>query len=128
MSPLLQYCLPALGICRNFPRKLVFAPCDFMGLNLGHLFTLQEIARIKEIKKLGCDTNYAWSSALIDNLATASLIKTTWQFLHSNSFTLKHDITLVLPRHRDQFLMEAFLSLPISEHELVACNHCRMYL
>jgi hypothetical protein len=29
MAPILQYCLPALGICRNFPRKLVFSTFDY---------------------------------------------------------------------------------------------------
>jgi hypothetical protein len=49
MSPLLQYCLPTLGICRNFPRLLVFSPLDFMGLHIMHLYTLQEIIRIKDM-------------------------------------------------------------------------------
>jgi hypothetical protein len=39
MAPLLQYCLPALGVCRNFPRNLVFSTLDYMGLDtLPHLF------------------------------------------------------------------------------------------
>jgi hypothetical protein len=25
MAPVLRYCLPTLGICQNFPRKLVFS-------------------------------------------------------------------------------------------------------
>jgi len=49
LAPLLQYCLPAMGICRNFPRKLVFSTLEHMGLNIVHLHTLQEILRIKDI-------------------------------------------------------------------------------
>jgi hypothetical protein len=49
MAPILQYCLPELGVCRNFPRKLVFATTDFMGLGLLQLFTVQEAARLKDI-------------------------------------------------------------------------------
>jgi len=30
MAPLLQYLLPALGVCRNFPRRLVFSTLDYM--------------------------------------------------------------------------------------------------
>ncbi len=37
MQPILHYGLPALGICRNFPRKMVFAPHKYMGLGFKHL-------------------------------------------------------------------------------------------
>jgi hypothetical protein len=49
MAPLLQYCLPALGVCRNFPRRLVFSTLDYMGLDIKHLFILQENFWIKDI-------------------------------------------------------------------------------
>jgi hypothetical protein len=47
MRPLLMHGLPAMGICR--PRDLVFAPALYMGIFFKHLYTLQEIARIKDI-------------------------------------------------------------------------------
>jgi hypothetical protein len=34
MAPILQYCLPALGVCRNFPWKLVYLTLDYLGLNI----------------------------------------------------------------------------------------------
>jgi hypothetical protein len=49
MAPLLSYVLPALGICRNFPRNLVFAPHKYMGLGIKHIHTIQEITRLKDI-------------------------------------------------------------------------------
>jgi hypothetical protein len=49
MSPLLQYALPALGICRSFPRDIVFALIKYAGLGIKHLHTNQEIARLKDI-------------------------------------------------------------------------------
>ena len=49
MAPILMYGLPALGICRYFPRKLVFAPIKYMGLGIPHLYTIQEIAKLKDI-------------------------------------------------------------------------------
>jgi hypothetical protein len=89
MSPLLQYCLLALGICRNFPCLLVFAPYEFMGLNIWHLHTLQDLMRLKDIifnifngtltgllytsslelllLELGCNTEFQWSPTLIDH-------------------------------------------------------------
>ncbi len=49
MSPILRYALPALGICRNFPRHLVFAPGKYMGVGIQHLYSAQEIMCIKDI-------------------------------------------------------------------------------
>jgi hypothetical protein len=49
MAPILRYCLPALGVCRNFSRTLVFSTLDYVGMNLQHLYTLQESLRIKDI-------------------------------------------------------------------------------
>jgi len=150
MAPLLQYCLPALGICRNFPRLLVFSPLDHMGLNILHLHTLQEIVRLKDmifhsingtltgllytsslellLLELGCSSAYNWYCDLIDTLSTASLVKDTWKFLVSHKILLKHNIDLTPPRQGDQFIMEAILACDPPLQEIVACNHCRMYL
>jgi hypothetical protein len=49
LAPLLRYCLPALGICRHFLRRLVFSTYDYMGLNFLHIYTIQEIFRLKDI-------------------------------------------------------------------------------
>jgi hypothetical protein len=49
MTPLLNYVLPALGICRTFPRNLVFAPLQYMGLGIKHIHTVQDINRLKDI-------------------------------------------------------------------------------
>jgi hypothetical protein len=49
MSPILNYALPAVGICRSFPRTIVFSPIKYLGLGIKHLYTLQEISRIKDI-------------------------------------------------------------------------------
>jgi hypothetical protein len=152
MAPLLHYCLPAIGVCRFFPRKLVHAPHDYMGLSLLHLHTLQEIARIKDLifhtfnesstgslynaslelllLELGCSTSFDWSlhSGLIAILSTISLVQETWQFLYTHGLTLQHSIWLELPRLQDQFLMEAFIVHGVPVLDLVACNSCRMFL
>jgi hypothetical protein len=49
MVPILRYCLPAMGYCRNFPRNVIFAPTTYMGLGIEHLYTVQEILCIKDI-------------------------------------------------------------------------------
>jgi|NOAtaT_7_FD_contig_31_6199193_length_1090_multi_5_in_0_out_0_1 hypothetical protein len=49
VKPILTYLLPAIGVCRNFSRKLVFCPLKFLGLGIKHLHTVQEIAWIKSL-------------------------------------------------------------------------------
>jgi hypothetical protein len=116
-SPILQYCLPAFGICRNFPRKLVFATPGYMGLNIRHLFMIQEIARIKDIIfhtfndtltgklyktnlklfliELGLRHNYKHpDTSTIDLLTTESLTKSTELFITQYNITLKHNIEI----------------------------------
>jgi hypothetical protein len=49
MSTLLTFALSAMGICRHFPRDIVFAPGKYFGLGIKHLYTLQETTRLKDI-------------------------------------------------------------------------------
>jgi hypothetical protein len=145
LAPLLRFCLPSLGICRNFPRKLVFSTFDYKGLNFLHQFTIQEIYRLKDIifptandtltgrlylsslelllLVLGCNTRYLWDPALIDLLATDSLIKSTWCFLFTYGIFLVHSVCLDLPREKDSFIMEVLLTLGIPQNEIKVCNH-----
>jgi hypothetical protein len=121
-----------------------------MGLNFLHLFTIQEIYRIKDIifhtanntltgrlytsslelmlLELGCNKNLSWDPTLLELLATDSLIKATWSFMYTYGISMIHSVNLQLPRENDQFIMEAFISLRIPLHELKICNHCRMFL
>jgi hypothetical protein len=145
-----MFCLPSLGMCRYFPWKLVFATFDYMGLNFLHLFTIQEIYRIKDIifhtandtltgrlytsslelllLELGCNKNFSRDPILIELLATDSLIKATWSFMYTYGIYMIHSVNLQLPRENDQFIMEAFINLRIPSHELKICNHCRIFL
>jgi hypothetical protein len=113
MSPLLNYALPALGVCRTFPRDLVFAPTKYMGLGIKHIHTVQEITRMIDILQhssqntlLGSLYKTSLSCLIIElgmiaplhtipyttvhPLATTSLIKTTWEFIHQHQIELRH--------------------------------------
>ena len=115
MAPILHYLLPAIGVCRNFPRNLVYNSERYLGLGVKHLHTTQEIARIKDILNhvyIKSNTGYLYKTSLellilelgIDTdislinpetlhlLATESLIKSTCQFLLHHQLKLKHDI------------------------------------
>ncbi|CAJ1939715.1 unnamed protein product [Cylindrotheca closterium] len=49
MSPVLQVCLPKSGVCRNFPRLVVFAPVDYQGLGVPHPFGKQVYKHLEMI-------------------------------------------------------------------------------
>jgi len=151
MSPHLKFVLPNLGICRSFPQPLVFAPVENFGLGFLHLFTLQEITRIKELifhtanhtttGKLGLPSlellhielgSFApldslsfttWSS-----LTTPSLIKSTWEFLDCYGFSLRTSITCEWPREGDSYLMPTFLTIVTDLYQLKLLNLCRLFL
>ncbi len=47
MAPALFQALPAMGVCRHFPRSVVHGPLSRMGLGIPHIHSLQEISRMK---------------------------------------------------------------------------------
>jgi len=61
-------------------------------------------------------------------LASNSLIKSTWQFLSSNSIQLLHSITFSVPREHDMELMTFFIDQHIPFEDLYNINLCRLYL
>ena len=151
MAPILRYCLPAMGICRNFPRRLVHSTLDYMGLDIRHLFFLQEILRLKDIilhnfndtltgklyrtlmelffLEMGVNpVHFSTAAQSIMTLTTPSLVQSTMSFLAQFHITLHHTITMQPLRLNDEFIIEAFLSLDIGEHDLKICNSCRLYL
>jgi hypothetical protein len=79
MSIVLQYALPAMGVCKNFPRSLVFVPKDFFGHGIKHLFAA---------------------------LTTDSLANSTWYFLDKNNISLKTDIMVQPPQIGDTVQVE----------------------
>jgi hypothetical protein len=117
MSPILQYGLPHMGICRNFPWSIVFATHKYFGLGFQHLYTIQEILRLKDMiqnnfrKTMRGDLYQASLELLYTELgvtndlhnipfekmaplATDSLVKSTWYFLYTNGLCLHHDLKI----------------------------------
>jgi hypothetical protein len=121
-----------------------------MGLNIYHLYTLQEISRLKDIIlhtfndtltgklyrtslelffiELGLSPTGHWDISTVDLLTTPSLIKATMLFIKQHNIALKHYLTTPLLRDNDIFIMDALLQLNLSPQELRACNHCRIFL
>ncbi len=58
MAPILNYGLPTIGVCCNFPRKIVITSTEYLGLGLQHTHTTQKILCTKDILNhtLQCST------------------------------------------------------------------------
>jgi hypothetical protein len=151
MSPALNQFLPSIGVCRNFPRSIVFAPLTVGGLGIAHLYTTQETARITNIidhtanmtdtgklhlaslENLIIETGFGNNTLNIPYqytsfLATDSLIKSTWQFLSENDITLKHNVTTPTYRENDKPLMQVLYDSGVRDVDLFAINKCRLYM
>jgi hypothetical protein len=53
MAPVLEAGLPTSGICRTFPRDLVYGPLKYQGLALPNLYTVHGIEHILTVVKFG---------------------------------------------------------------------------
>jgi hypothetical protein len=110
MAPAIANILNALGICRNFPRSLVFAPIQYLGLGIIHLHMIQEISRLTDLITHTADMTITGSlyraslevfliemgiSTDLDSipfdkthfLSSDALIKSSWEFFCSYKIT-----------------------------------------
>jgi hypothetical protein len=140
MATALLQALPAMGICRYFPRSVVHGPLSRMGLGIPHIHSLQEIARLKDmihhtdintftgqlyrgtleamIIKVGVGMDiFQYPFQDLQHLATDSLVKTTWETLSANGLLVTTDIAIPLPRAKGA-------RGPV----LLTLNYCRLYL
>jgi Reverse transcriptase (RNA-dependent DNA polymerase) len=151
MAPILNYGLPAIGVCRNFPRSMVFAPTKYMGLGLQHLYTIQEIERLKDMIQhtfrstttgqlyrtslellyieLGLTQDLdSISFSTMSGITTDSLVKSSWNFLQQHNILLKHDISFPPQRIGDRPIMDFFKHDEISTLDRRSLNRCRLFL
>jgi len=147
MQPILQYLLPAVGVCRNFSRKLVFSPLKFLGLGIKHIHTVQEIARLKSLishvhkdtltgrlyrtsleaflLELGVGfTLSTLPEALVTSHTTSTLVKSTVLFLIDHQIELRHDIAAPHPREGDCLIAKVILEH--APNSFASCNRCRL--
>jgi len=122
-----------------------------MGIGIEHLYTIQEIMRLKDLvyhTTYDTDTGNLYRISLeilfievgssdnlseldydqLSGLATPSLVKSTWKFLHENHIHLEHDLQLWPPRSQDQLIMVPILQVNPSRSELLSFNCCRLFL
>jgi hypothetical protein len=122
-----------------------------MGVNIQHLHTLQEIARLKDIIlhtfndtltgrlyvtsmeiffiELGLPSNLiCYDIEVLDGLTTNSLVKSTMLFLRQYNIALHHSVHIPPLREHDSSIMEILIELRVPFKDLIACNQCRLYL
>ena len=154
MVPVLKQFLPKLGINRNFPRAMLYAPISFQGINLHNPYLTQGIMQINNL------VEHTWKNTLTSNLfccnleqlrielgsntsilesnynefkyclLTDLLITSTWKFMSDNNITWR-DNTAELPlfRKNNMCIMDSFRkNMFIPSYELVTLNKCRLYL
>jgi hypothetical protein len=96
LGPLLTTVLPRLGVCRHFPRAMVFAPTKYFGLGFRHLHTDQEIQRLKDL---------VFHTA--NDTITGRLYRASLELMHI-------ELGSFLPLHRHS--LELFSSFVTEEH------------
>jgi hypothetical protein len=73
MAPVLEARLATSGICRTFPRDLVYGPLKYQGLALPNLYTVQGIEHILTIMEFGYDMRTLTGQLLKGNLEAVKL-------------------------------------------------------
>ncbi len=61
-------------------------------------------------------------------LTSPSLVQSSMIFLAKHNIVLKHSIRHLPQRENDLFIMEGLIQVHTSPTDLIACNHCRLYL
>ena len=154
MSPVLKQFLPKIGLNRNIPRDLLYAPSIVQGFDIKSPYFMQGINHVCDISEhlwkddltgrlLKCNLeqlriemgdNEPILSTSIDRylpyLLTQSYVKHTWQFMSQEKITL-NDGTATIPllRANDCCIMQEFANnKAINKGSLATLNRCRLYL
>ena len=152
LAPALQSGLPSSGLCRTFPRAILYGPPHTQGLGTHNLYHTQGIRHIKDILDQSW-RNTPSAKLLIANIESMKIDAgiggylfqqdtplswlTTKDTIVSNTldFCQRYEITfqepgtnLQLKRENDAFLMEGFIAAGATTTELQAINRCRLYL
>ena len=152
MSPVLMTLLPKAGICRSFPRAVVYAPLRFQGLGIPHPFAVQMTKHLDmllrhpanrtatasfleanvQAHQLETGTSFGIFQQVYDNtaiLASDTWVKRVWRSLDAHDVHVELDSPpLALRREGDCLLMELFMDAKVDQQTLLWLNWCRMFL
>jgi hypothetical protein len=151
MSILLCSTLPKAGINRNFPRKVVYTPPEFLGLGIVHPWYSQQLGHIQIIME-ECSTQSitgdlikanleqlrlemglpgylvdSWSA--IEPAITDCWAKSLCSFMFKNRLELLDPLPKLQPlRENDKFIIKEAIQLGYRNLDLKRINECRMFL
>jgi hypothetical protein len=153
MSPILEVGLPAMSVCRRYPRSIVYASKKDGGLNIPNLYISQGTSRIAFLQEhLGALTlsgellRVTIEAAKVEigvgrdlfqldydryhMLLTDTWIKEVWRFSREQNITIRDHVTMnvSLQRDNDLFLMEIFSQHHFTNAELQHINRVRLHL
>ena len=152
LSPVLMAALPKAGICRNFPRAMVYAPVALQGVGVPHPYALQVTRHLDmllrhpanatktgvfleaalQAHQLETGTSYGLFQQVYANtaiLTTDTWVKRAWKELDDLSIHLEFDSPPVLTqRDGDQLLVDMFIESLVDQETLKWLNWCRIYL
>lgn len=152
MAPLLQTTLPRSGIVRTFPRDVLYAPDQFMGMGIMHPFYRQNLKHLELVMKETLQPSITADllKAILEQLRLEigiPCINGNWQldvfgpcltncwFVDLLQFCEDEDIaiqdkgpTLPLMSTNDAFLMQNFANAGYRNTDLASLNACRMFL
>jgi len=139
-----------MGLHRNLPRAMVFAPRHLGGLGLSNLIYEQGAQKILLLLRhlraktpLGTAmealirTYQLWAGIrnhIHSDTQQCGWIPDHWlshlrNFMHAHRIKIIYDAWTFLPLcHQDRFIMEDFIGLNLPRHKLEQLNACRMYL
>ncbi len=142
--------LNKMGLHRNLPRQVVFAPRHAGGFGLSHLSHEQGAQKILMLLRhlraktpLGTAmetlirTYQLWAgirNPILSDTQPCVWIPDRWishlrNIMHTQRIKIVYDAWTVQPlRHNDRFLMEDIIELNLPRNKLEQLNACRMYL
>ena len=152
LSKTLMVVLPKAGICRSFPRAVVYAPIKRQGVGVPHPYGLQMTKHLDmlmrhmvnhtktcsfllsalESHQLETGTSYGLFQQEFCNtaiLTTDTWLKRVWREMDSKRIHVEMDIPpLQILREGDQLLTEVFIDALADQLSLKWLNWCQMYL
>ena len=150
MAPALQEALPKMNVCRNFPRRVVYGPHQYQGLDLNdpyfwqffiHVRTLiQEVSKTSitgtllrgTIEQFKLETGFPGSITefpddIINMTTERTWIKETVKFMKSVEMNVVDPIAEISPyRINDQAIMKGFYDIGFRKHQLFILNIVRI--
>ncbi|CAJ1970235.1 unnamed protein product [Cylindrotheca closterium] len=152
MSPVLQVRLLKAGVCRDFPRDVVFAPLSYQGLGLPHPFGCQVFKHLEmllrhmanrtktgdymeantQAHQLETGMSFGLLQQVYTNtaiLASDTWMKQVWHELEGlDIYVAYNSPALSLCCTDDSLLMDLFIYLEVEQEELLWLNWCQMFL